>query len=138
MSEELGHRGDQIRFSLYRLAGQIQESVGRGRKRLLEREPLHPPQPGPGQESVVAAHFGVDPQSFRKRRGESVSRDVAAWLARELTSCTLRELAGEFGLGHPDSVRNLTRRIGSAPPESHKLRQDIAAIRRRLLITERT
>jgi chromosomal replication initiation ATPase DnaA len=89
-------------------------------------------------QSVVAVHFGAGPQSFRERRGESVSRDVAAWLARELTSCTLRELAGEFGLGHPDSVRNLTRRIDSALPDSHKLRQDIAAIRRQLLITERT
>lgn len=84
-------------------------------------------------QSVVAAHFGVDAQSFRKRRGGSVSRDVAAWLSRELTSCTLRELAGEFGLGHPDSVRNLTRRIDRALPASHKLRQDVAAIRRDLL-----
>ena len=84
-------------------------------------------------QSVVAAHFGVDAQSFRKRRGGSVSRDVAAWLSRELTSCTLRDLAGEFGLGHPDSVRNLTRRIDRALPASHKLRQDVAAIRRDLL-----
>jgi chromosomal replication initiation ATPase DnaA len=83
-------------------------------------------------------HFGVDPQSLRKRRGESVSRDIAAWLCRELTSCTLRELAGEFGLGHPDSVRNLTRRVDRALPESRKLRQDIAAIRRELVKTQRS
>jgi chromosomal replication initiation ATPase DnaA len=60
---------------------------------------------------------------------ESISRDVAAWLSRQLTSCKLRELAAVFGLGHADSVRDLTRRVGRARPDSSKLRQDIAAIR---------
>ena len=40
-----------------------------------------------------------------------------------------------FGLGHPDSVRNLTRRVDRALPGSSKLRQDIAAIRQKLLGT---
>jgi hypothetical protein len=34
-----------------------------------------------------------------------------------------------FGLGHADSVRNLTRRVDRALPDSNELRQDIAAIR---------
>jgi hypothetical protein len=59
----------------------------------------------------VAAHYGVDPQTFRNRRDKSISRDVAAWLCCQLTSCKLRGLAAEFGLGHADSVRNLTRRV---------------------------
>ena len=80
-------------------------------------------------QSAVAAHYGVDPRTFQKRGGESISRDVAAWLCRQLTSCTLRELAVVFGLGHADSVRNLTRRVDQALPDSRKLRQDIAAIR---------
>jgi len=88
-------------------------------------------------QSAVAAHYRVDPQTFRNRGGESISRDVAAWLSRQLTSCTLRELAAVFGLGHADSVRNLTRRVDRALPDSSKLRQDIAAIRQELLKTER-
>jgi putative transposase len=88
-------------------------------------------------QSAVAAHYGVDPQTFRNRRDRSVSRDVAAWLSRQLTSCTLRELAAVFGLGHADSVRNLTRRVDRALLDSGKLRRDIAAIRQQLLDTER-
>jgi putative transposase len=88
-------------------------------------------------QSAVAAHYGVDPRTFRNRRSSSISRDVAAWLCRQLTTCTLRELAVIFGLGHADSVRNLTRRVDRALPDSRKLRQDIAAIRRELLETER-
>jgi hypothetical protein len=86
--------------------------------------------------SAVAAHYLVDPQTFRNRRSESVSRDVAAWLSRQLTSCTLRELAAEFDLGHADSVRNLTRRVDRALPDSSKLRQEIAANRHELPKTE--
>jgi len=88
-------------------------------------------------QSAVAAHYRVDPQTFRNHRGESISRGVAAWLSRQLTSCTLRELAAVFGPGHADSVRNLTRRVDRVLPDSSKLRQDLAAIRQELLKTER-
>jgi hypothetical protein len=37
-------------------------------------------------QSAVAARYWLDPRTFRNRRGESISRDVAAWLARQLTS----------------------------------------------------
>jgi hypothetical protein len=43
-----------------------------------------------------------------------MSRDLAAWLARELTPVTLREPSAAFGLTHPDSVRNLIRRADRA------------------------
>jgi len=88
-------------------------------------------------QSAVAAHYGVDPQTFRDCRGKSISRDVAARLSRQLTSCTLRELAAVFGLGLADSVRNPTRRVDRALPDSGKLRPDIDAIRQELLKTER-
>jgi chromosomal replication initiation ATPase DnaA len=88
-------------------------------------------------QSVVATHYGVDSRTFRERRGESISRDVAAWLSRQLTTSTLRELASVFGLGHPDSVRNLTRRVDRALSDSRKLRRAIAAIREELLKVER-
>ena len=48
------------------------------------------------------------------QRNSAVSRDSAAWLARELTPVTLRELSPAFGLTHPDSVRNLIRRADRA------------------------
>ena len=83
-------------------------------------------------QSVVAASYKVDPQTFRDRRSRSVARDVTAWLSRQLASCTLRELAAVFGLGHADSVRNLTRRIDSALLESRKLQKAVAAIRQEL------
>jgi chromosomal replication initiation ATPase DnaA len=80
-------------------------------------------------QSAVAEYYGVDARTFKDRGVESISRDVAAWLSRQLTSCTLRELAPMFGLGHADSVRNLTRRFDVALTDSKKLRQDVAAIR---------
>jgi chromosomal replication initiation ATPase DnaA len=86
-------------------------------------------------QAAVAAHYGVDRRTFRNRRGDSISRDVAAWLSRQLKSCTLRELAPVFGLGHADSVRNLTRRVDRGLLDSRRLRQDIAAIRHELLRT---
>jgi hypothetical protein len=51
---------------------------------------------------------------------------------RPKTIFTLRELAANFGLGHADSVRNLTRRIDRALLESHKVQQAVAAIRHEL------
>ncbi len=47
-------------------------------------------------------------------------------------SYTLRETAAVFGLGHADSVRNLTRRVDRALAGSSKLRQDIGATRQEL------
>jgi REP element-mobilizing transposase RayT len=73
------------------------------------------------------------PGHLLQGRFKSQLVDVAEWLSRQLTSCTLRELAAVFGLGHADSVRNLTRRVDRALPDSSKLRQDIAAIRHELL-----
>ena len=61
-----------------------------------------------------------------------MSRDLAAWLARELTPVTLRELSAAFGLTHPDSVRNLIRRADHALLGSRPLRDEIEAIRHRL------
>ena len=70
---------------------------------------------------VVAAmdeDYGVDPYAFR-RRSSVVVRDLAAWLATQLTSATQRELAPYFGRTHPNSIRNLTRRI-----DAHRKRRE--------------
>ena len=68
-------------------------------------------------------------------RGKSISRDVAAWLSRQLTSCTMRELLPMFGLGHVDGLRNLTRRVSTASAASfQQARKDSAAIRQELQI----
>ncbi len=69
----------------------------------------------------------------RRRRIQTPVLFSSAWLSRQLSSCTLRELAVVFGIGHADSVRNLIRRVDRAVAESSKLRQDIAAIRDELL-----
>ena len=45
---------------------------------------------------------------------------------------TLRELSAAFGLTHPDSVRNLSRRVDRALLGSRLLRDQIEAIRHRL------
>ena len=86
--------------------------------------------------AAVAEYYRVSPESFRQPRSGQLSRDVAAWLARRLTPCTLRELAEPFGLTHPDSVRNLIRRVDAALSQSRRLRHDVDSIRQRLSKTE--
>jgi REP element-mobilizing transposase RayT len=79
--------------------------------------------------AAVAEHFDLEPQNFRRQRSGEVSRDLAAWLARELTPVTLRELSTAFGLTNPGSVENLIRRANRALLESASLRREVDAIR---------
>jgi chromosomal replication initiation ATPase DnaA len=82
---------------------------------------------------AAASHFEVEPAAFAQKRSALLARDLAAWLARRLTTSTLRELAGPFGLNHPDSVANLTRRAERALKKSPRLRKEVEAIRNGLL-----
>jgi len=68
-------------------------------------------------------------ESFREQRSGDLNRDLAAWLARELTPVTLRELSAAFGLTHPDSVGNLVNRANRALRASARLRDEIDVIR---------
>ncbi|MBN1854122.1 MAG: transposase [Pirellulales bacterium] len=86
---------------------------------------------------ATASHFEVDMTVFTEQRNALLCRDVAAWLARRLTTLTMRELAGSFGLRHPDSVANLTRRADRAMKKSPRLRNEVDAIRRELLQMEK-
>ncbi|MFO7903808.1 MAG: transposase [Pirellulaceae bacterium] len=86
--------------------------------------------------AAVAGYYGTTPVAYRGRRSKAAGRDVAAWLARRLTSATLRDLMVHFGLGHPDSVSNLVRRADKAVGTSKSLRQDVEAIRTDLAKTE--
>ncbi len=70
----------------------------------------------------VADHYRVDPACFAVKHSKESSRDVAAWLARRVTTATLRELSFPFGLSHPDSVRNLIRRAEHAMEKSKTFR----------------
>jgi len=81
---------------------------------------------------VAADYFQVDRASFAIKHDKESSRDVAAWLARRVTTATLRELAPPFGLGHPDSVRNLIRRAEQAMKQSGKFRNEVERILRSL------
>jgi hypothetical protein len=59
-------------------------------------------------------------------------RSVAAWLAKRHTQATLRELAEPLGLGRPQSVGNLTRRVELALTKSRKLCRTIEKIEAQL------
>ncbi len=88
---------------------------------------------------VVAAtdeHYGVDPDAFRRPRGSLDGRDLAAWLATQLTSATQRELAPYFGLAHRDNIRNLSHRIDAQLKTSRTLKKDVKEIRSALQKTE--
>jgi chromosomal replication initiation ATPase DnaA len=81
---------------------------------------------------ATARRYCVDAASFAAKYNRSPSRDAAAWLARRLTVATLRELAEPFGLGHPDSVRNLIRRAERAIAKSNKFRKQVQRIKQEL------
>jgi hypothetical protein len=86
--------------------------------------------------AAVARYYGVSVESYRRRRSRDPSRDLAAWLARAMTTATLRELMEPFGLSHPDSVSNLVRRAARALARSKRLASDVNAIKSRLTKTE--
>jgi putative transposase len=81
---------------------------------------------------AVTDYFDVDPAILSLRGDGHVARAVAAWLARRLTTATLRELAGPLGLGRPESVSNLTRRVDRDMAKSSQLRQDLRALESRI------
>lgn len=82
---------------------------------------------------AVADFYRVSPDVFQRKHADERSRNVAAWLARHLTQATLRELAPHFGLRHPESLSNLTRRVDQSLAKSPKLRTEIETIKERLL-----
>ncbi len=82
---------------------------------------------GGGLAAAVAQRFGIAEDSFLRQRSGAVCRDLAAWLARELTPVTHLGLSAAFGLTLPDSVRNLIRRLAAPTPPSPS-----GSVRRRL------
>ena len=85
--------------------------------------------------ATVADCYGVSSATFQERRRGDENRDVL-WLRRRLTTATLRELAGLFGLSHPGSVSNLLPRAEQAVPDSSPLRRVIEVIEQRLIKTK--
>ncbi len=82
--------------------------------------------------TAVARYHNVDPGIFICRGNSHIARASAAWLARRLTQATLRELAISLGLGRPESVSNLTRRIDRALAKDPQLRNRLQQIESRL------
>ena len=78
--------------------------------------------------ATVANYFAVDPATYAARRSTAAGRDLAAYLAHRRTTATLRELATFFGLTHPDSMSNLTRRAEKSISESPQVRKHIKRI----------
>ena len=83
--------------------------------------------------AAVAHHYQVDPEIFSMRGDGHLARAVAAWLARRLTNATLRELSVPLGLGRPESVSNLTRRVDRDLAKNTKLQKELHAIELRIL-----
>ena len=81
---------------------------------------------------LVADYYGVHAGDYATRGARVKGRDLAAYLAHRRTTATLRELASLFGLSHPDSVSNLTRRAEKALAGSKKLQSELAEIESKL------
>ena len=81
--------------------------------------------------TTVASYYDVEQRAFHSRQGGR-PRAVAAWLARRYTEATLQEMCRPFGLSHPGSISNLTRKIDREQQVSTRLRHDLAAIEKRL------
>jgi len=86
----------------------------------------------------VADYYDVEPALLSVRGEGPIARAVATWLARRMTTATLRELSDPLGLGRPESVSNLTRRIDRDLPKNSQLRQAIQAIEKRVLKQNKT
>ena len=82
--------------------------------------------------AATAKHYGVEEASFATKYNRQQSRDIAACLARRLTVATLRELTEPFGLGHPDSVRDLVQRAEEAMAKSPKIKKEVERVREEL------
>ena len=85
---------------------------------------------------AVASHFGTTAKSYQVSRSMAKGRDLAAWMAHRRTTATLRELAGCFGLSHPDSVSNLIRRAERELAKSNQIAMDVKSIEASLAKTE--
>ncbi len=82
--------------------------------------------------AAVREYYGVDPAIFDRRGNGHIARAVAAWLARRMTSATLRELSTPLGFGRPESVCNLTRRMNRALSKDSRFQNDVLEIERQL------
>jgi len=81
---------------------------------------------------TVAQFYEEEFLKYSLRRSKNRGRDMAAYLAHRHTTATLRELAGLFGLSHPDSVSNLVRRAEKAIRESASLRLEMEQLQQLL------
>jgi chromosomal replication initiation ATPase DnaA len=61
-------------------------------------------------KAVLSYHERPD-EALGKRGDRDWPRAVAAYLARQFTDASLKELAADLGLTRTDSVPNLTRRV---------------------------
>ncbi len=86
-------------------------------------------------EAVFAAvirYYNVEREILSMRGDDHIASAVSAWLARRLTSATLRALSVPLGLGRPDSVSNLTRRVDRDLTKNPTLRKDVCSIESRI------
>jgi len=81
---------------------------------------------------AVCREYRVGEDALRRRGDGHPARAAAAWLVRRHTPATLADVAPLLGLSRPESVPNLTRKLGAQLREDAALRRQITAIERRL------
>jgi chromosomal replication initiation ATPase DnaA len=81
---------------------------------------------------AVCDYYQVDRAILSERGDGHLARAAAAWLSRRLTTATLRELASPLGLGRPESVSNLTRRMERQLAKVPSTKKELARIEARL------
>ena len=82
---------------------------------------------------MTCKHFGVrlsDLQSQRRSRSVTLPRQVAMFLAKELTNKTLSEIGGFFGGRDHTTVLHSVRKIKESLAESDELAQRVTLIKR--------
>ena len=97
-------------------------SLRSARNRCATGEPLFE-----GRPWLVARQPGLG-RSHSISHEVSPSDSLAAWLSRRLSTATLRELATPLGLGRPESVSNLTRRMERQLAKDPTTRRELAKI----------
>src|SRR5262245_16865514 len=81
---------------------------------------------------VVCSAYQVAASELSRRGSPHEARAALAYLAREHTEATHRELAGLLGVSRPDSVPNLTRRFARMLAERREMRERLEELQEQL------
>ena len=86
-------------------------------------------------QKKVAEHWGIrltDMSSARRARNVARPRQVAMYLSKQLTSCSLPEIGRKFGNRDHTTVMHAVNRVAELMQQDGMLAEDIALLRRML------